>query len=195
MKKVNIRKMVTLALLIAIIVVLQATAGQLPKLPGGASINLVLIPIVLGAAMYGAGAGAILGAVCGLIVFYYSFTGLDPVGFAIFSASPIACFLICVGKSTVAGLASGLIYNLLSKKSGYIAMLCAAIVCPVVNTGIFMGSVALFFRNTVAVLNETTSVTIISLFGSILLLNAIPEVLINIVFSPAGQRILKAVKK
>ena len=195
MKKANVKKMVTLSLLIAIIVVLQVTAGQLPKLPGGASINLVLIPIVLGAAFYGAGAGAILGAVCGLIVFYYSFSGLDPVGFAIFTVNPIACFLICVGKSTLAGVAAGAFYKMLSNKNGYVAMLTAAIICPVVNTGLFMGSVWLFFRNTVAQLNESTAVTIVSLFGSILLLNAIPELLINILFSPAGQRILKAIRK
>lgn len=195
MKNKKIEKMVALSLLIAIIVVLQMTSGMLPTLPGGAKLSFVLIPIVLGAAMYGPVSGAILGAVFGLLAFYYSATGADQVGFAIFSASPIGCFLICVGKSAVAGFVSGSVYKLLIKLNGYVAMLCASIVCPVLNTGIFLGSVALFFKDTTFLAGEDTYATIVSIFGVILLFNAIPELVINIVFSPAAQRIMRAVKK
>lgn len=195
MKNKKIEKMVTLSLLIAIIIVLQMTSGMLPTLPGGAKLSFVLIPIVLGAAMYGPVSGAILGVVFGALAFYYSATGADQVGFAIFSASPIGCFLICIGKSAIAGFASGLIYRLLAKLNAYVAMLAASIICPVLNTGIFMASVALFFRDTTFLAGENTYATIISIFGVILLFNAIPELVINIVFSPAGQRIMRAVKK
>lgn len=195
MKNKKIERMVGLSLLIAIIVVLQMTSGMLPTLPGGAKLSFVLIPIVLGAAAYGPGAGALLGAVFGLLAFYYSATGADAVGVAIFSESPIGCFLICIGKSAIAGFVSGLIYKLLSKYNGYIAMLFASIVCPVLNTGIFMGSVALFFKDTTFLAAPETYATIVSIFGVILLFNAIPELVINIVFSPAGQRILRVIKK
>ena len=191
----KIKKMVTLSLLIAIIVVLQMTASMLPTLPGGAKLSFVLIPIVLGAAMYGPGSGAILGAVFGMLAFYYSATGADSVGVAIFQVSPIGCFAICVLKSTIAGAAAGLIYRLLKKCNEYLAMLCASIVCPVLNTGIFMASVAVFFRNTSFLSAKETYTPIISIFGIILVFNAIPELVINIIFSPAGQRILKSVKK
>lgn len=194
MKNAKIKKMVTLSLLIAIVVVLQMTAGLLPSLPGGAKLSFVLIPIVLGAALYGEAAGAILGAVFGLLAFYYSATGADPVGFAIFQASPIGCFAICVLKSTVAGVMAGLVYRLTARFNGYVSMLCASIVCPVLNTGIFMGSVALFFRD-VSFEADGAYILIVSIFVSILLFNAIPELIINIVFSPAAQRILQAVKK
>ncbi len=190
----KIKKMVTLALLIAIIVVLQMTAGMLPT-PGGVNLSFVLIPIVIGAALYGPGSGALLGAVFGLLAFYYSATGADAVGFAIFATSPIGCLLICVIKSGVAGFTAGLVYKLLSKYNDYIAMLCASIVCPVLNTGIFMGSVALFFKNTTYESAPDTYVTIVSIFGLILMFNAIPELIINIVFSPASQRIIRAAKK
>ncbi len=195
MKNAKIKKLVTLSLLIAIVVVLQMTAGMLPTLPGGAKLSFVLIPIVLGAALYGSGAGAILGAVFGLLAFYYSATGADGAGFAIFQVSPIGCFLLCILKSTVAGLAAALVYKWLVKVNGYLAMLCASIVCPVLNSAIFFASVALFFRNTTFEAEEGVYVTIVSIFGAILLFNAIPELIINIVFSPASQRILKVVKK
>ena len=195
MKNNKVKKMVTLALLIAIVVVLQMTAGMLPTLPGGAKLSFVLIPIVLGAALYGPSAGALLGFVFGLLAFYYSAIGADSVGIAIFNVSPVGCFAICVGKSTIAGFAAGLIYKLLSNKSGYIAMLCASIICPVLNTGIFMGSVALFFRNTHFQSAPGVYTAIVSIFGIILLFNAIPELIINVVFSPAAQRIIKAIKK
>ena len=195
MKNPKIKKMVTMSLLVAIIIVLQMTAGMLPTLPGGAKLSFVLIPIVLGAALYGSGAGAFLGAVFGLIVFYYSASGTDAVGFAIFQENAIGCFLICVGKSLAAGFLAGLVYRSLSKINQYVAMLCASIVCPVVNTGIFMGSVALFFHGTTFGTTPETQTAIVSIFSIILLFNAIPELIINIVFSPAGQRIVKVVKK
>lgn len=195
MKNPKIKKMVTMSLLVAIIIVLQMTAGMLPTLPGGAKLSFVLIPIVLGAALYGSGAGAVLGAVFGLIVFYYSANGTDAVGFAIFQENALGCFAICVGKSTAAGFLAGLVYRSLSKVNQYVAMLCASIVCPVVNTGIFMGSVALFFRGTTFGATPEAQTAIISIFSIILLFNAIPELIINILFSPAGQRIVKVVKK
>ena len=195
MNNQKVKKMVTLSLLIAIIIVLQLTASMLPTLPGGAKLSFVLIPIVLGAALYGPGSGAVLGAIFGLIAFYYSASGADSVGVAIFQESPIGCFVICVGKSTAAGFVAGAVYKALVKLNGYLAMLCASIVCPVLNTGIFMGSVYLFFGQTVFEAAPGSFSTIVSIFGIILLCNAIPELIINILFSPAGQRILRVVHK
>ena len=195
MKNTKIKKMVTLSLLIAIVIVLQMTAGMLPSLPGGAKLSFVLIPIVIGAALYGPGAGALLGLVFGLLAFYYSVTGADSIGVAIFNESPIGCFLICVGKSTAAGFLAGLVYRILKNRNGYMAMLCSSVVCPVINTGIFMGAVLLFFKNTSFQAEPGVYAPIVSVLSIILLLNAIPELVINIIFSPTGQRIIKAVKK
>lgn len=186
--------MVALAFLSAIIVVLQLTSGMLPQLPGGANLSLVLIPIVLGSALYGPGAGAFLGAVFGMVALIYSVIGVDKIGAAIFTASPIGCIMICLGKSTVAGFLAGLVYKLVNKYNGYLAMLLASIVCPVCNTALFILPVWLFFNNTYFV-DDGVQIVIISLFSAIITLNAIPELVLNILFSPAGQRIIKAVKK
>ena len=67
MKHQKIVHMVTLSLLTAIVVVLQLLGGGI--VISGVSITLVLVPIVVGASIYGAKDGAFLGAVFGLITF------------------------------------------------------------------------------------------------------------------------------
>ena len=67
MKNAKIKRMVGIALLMALVVVMQFLSGIIPPV-GGFSISLVLIPIVLGAAVYGPGAGALLGATFGTVV-------------------------------------------------------------------------------------------------------------------------------
>jgi hypothetical protein len=112
----------------------------------------------------------------------------------VFQADPALCFLVVMGKGILAGLASGAAFKLLEKKNLYVAMLCAAIICPVVNTGTFIACMLLFF---VDVLNAWASGA--ALVGYILtglvLANFVPELIINIVFSPASARILKVIKK
>ena len=55
MKKVNTRTLAGLGLMTAIVIVLQLVGGAIRF--GTFSISLVLLPIVVGAALYGRGAG------------------------------------------------------------------------------------------------------------------------------------------
>ena len=64
--KVNAKKIAGVGLLTALVVVLQLL-GSFIKF-GTVSISLVLIPIVVGAALYGVGAGAWLGGVFAVVV-------------------------------------------------------------------------------------------------------------------------------
>ena len=52
MNNAKIKRMAGIALLMALVIVLQFVGGMIPPV-GGFSISLVLIPIVLGAAVYG----------------------------------------------------------------------------------------------------------------------------------------------
>ena len=193
MKNTKIKRMVGIALLMALVVVMQFLSGIIPPV-GGFSISLVLIPIVLGAAVYGPGAGALLGATFGTVVYINCVTGADPGGAMVFQADPVLCFLVVMGKGVLAGVAAGLVYKLLEKKSSYVAMLCAAIVCPVVNTGTFVACMLLFF---VDVLNAWANGAALAgyIMTGLVLANFVPELIINVVFSPASVRILKVVKK
>ena len=193
MKNPKIKRMVGIALLMAMVVVMQALSGIIPPV-GGFSISLVLIPIVLGAAVYGAGAGALLGATFGAIVYINCVTGADPGGAMVFQANPVLCFLVVMGKGILAGLASGGVYKLLHKVNPYLAMLCAAIICPMVNTGVFVICMLLFFIEVLSQWAGGADVLGYILTG-LILANFVPELIINVVFSPAGQRISHFVNK
>ena len=69
----KINRMVGIAVLAALVVVLQLLSSVIKI--GTVSITLTLIPIVVGAAFYGPGAGAILGTVFGLVVYINSAAG------------------------------------------------------------------------------------------------------------------------
>lgn len=195
MRKINVKRMAGIALLMAMVVVMQFLSGMIPPI-GGVSISLVLIPIVLGAALFGPGAGALLGAAFGVVVFINCVTGADPGGQMVFQANPVLCFLVVMGKGVLSGLASGCIYRLVKKKdaAGYKAMLCAAAICPVVNTGVFILCMLTFFHSVLEAWSAGGGVAAFILSG-LILVNFIPELAINLVFSPASQRILQSVTK
>jgi uncharacterized membrane protein len=195
MKRQNrgIMTMVGIAFMMALVVVMQSISGMIPPI-GGFSISLVLIPIVLGAAVYGPGAGALLGATFGVIVYINCVTGADPGGAMVFQASPVLCFLVVIGKGTLAGLAAGTVYKLLKDKNAYLAMLLAAIVCPVVNTGVFVAAMLLFFIDVLAAWAGGANIIGYVLTG-LILANFVPELIINVVFSPSGQLIYKVVQR
>ena len=193
MKNKKIKRMVGIALLMALVVVMQFISGLIPPV-GGFTISLVLIPIVLGAALFGPGAGALLGATFGIVVYINCVTGADPGGAMVFQANPALCFLVVMGKGTLAGLLSGAVYAMVKGKNAYVAMLLAAIVCPVVNTGTFVACMLLFFLDVLHAWAGGTNLVGYILTG-LILANFVPELIINVVFSPAGQRIADVVKK
>ena len=193
MNNAKIKRMAGIALLMALVVVLQFVGGMIPPI-GGFSISLVLIPIVLGAAVYGPKAGALLGATFGVIVTINCITGADIGGAMVFQANPVLCVLVVLGKGILAGLASGLMYKLFKYWNGYAAMVLAAIVCPVVNTGTFIICMMTFFKDVLAVWDGGGEIIAYVLSG-LVLCNFVPELIINCVFSPAGNLITRTVNK
>ncbi len=193
MKNENIKKMVTLALLMAMIVVLQFVSSMIPPIGGAVSISLVLIPIVMGATRYGPSAGALLGLTFGVVTAINCITGSDPGGHMVFQASPLGCIAVVLSKAVLAGFGAGAAYKLIAPKNAVAAMFTAAIVCPVVNTGVFLAAMALFFQDVLAQWAGGGPI-LTYVLGTLVLCNFIPELFINIVFCPAGERILRAAK-
>lgn len=197
MKHQNINRMVSIALLAAVVIVLQMLSGIIKI--GTFSITLTMIPIMVGAAFFGPSAGAILGTVFGLVVYINCVTGFDVGGEMIFLANPFLCFLVCVGKGALSGWCAGLVYRLAAKRAqtltrSYIAVLLAAIAAPIVNTGVFCVSMLLFFRSTLqawAAGSDLLNYIIFVLTG----VNFLIEFGINVVFSPAISTIIRAVRK
>lgn len=189
----NVKKMTGVALLMALVVVLQLLGGMIPPV-GGFTISLVLIPIVMGAALYGPQTGALLGAAFGVVVVIGCISGTDAGGAMVFQANPILCVLVVMGKGILAGFLSGVVYAALKQKNSTLAMVLAAAVCPVVNTGTFVLCMAVFFMDVLSVWAGGSNVLGYILSG-LMLCNFVPELVINLIFSGAGARILKSLDK
>lgn len=204
MKKqgISIRTLSGLAILTAIVVVLQLVGSQIRF--GPFSISLVLIPIVVGAAIYGPFAGAWLGFVFSVIVLI-----MDS---ALFMAiSPIGTVLTVILKGTLAGLCAGFIYrlfrkwafvfkNLQSGKESWqinLGVILAAIVCPIVNTGLFLLGCVLFFLPTIrewgagAGYSNVAAYMFLGLVGG----NFLVELLINLILSPVIVQLIHIGKR
>ena len=194
MKNAKIKRMVGIALLMAMVIVLQFVGSMIPPIGGTVSISLVLIPIIVGAAIYGPGAGAVLGLTFAVVTIINCITGADPGGAMVFQANPFLCILVVSGKSILCGVASGCVYMLLKKSNAYVAMLCAAIICPIVNTGTFVACMLLFFKPVLSAWAGGNDVMTYVLTG-LILCNFVPELILNIVFSPAGHQITQVVNK
>ena len=193
MKNTKIKRMTGIALLMALIIVLQFVTSMIPPV-GGFSISLVLIPIVMGAAIFGPGAGALLGATFGVIVYINCVTGADAGGAMVFQANPALCFLVVMGKGILAGFASGLVYAALKKWNPHIAILLAAIVCPLVNTGTFIACMLTFFKDVLAAWAGGGDLVAYILTG-LVLCNFVPEMIINVIFGSVGHTVVHVVKK
>ena len=124
----KINRMVGIAVLAALVVVLQLLSSVIKI--GTVSITLTLIPIVVGAAFYGPGAGAILGTVFGLVVYINSATGADMGGNLVFLANPFLCAVVCIGKGTLSGWCAGLVYRLVARKDAALGRNAVGAVLP-----------------------------------------------------------------
>ena len=193
MRKQKIRKMTTLSLLIAVTVVLQLLGYILPRV-GPFGLSFVLVPIVIGAAYYGPKAGAILGGAFGVIVCFCSYNGIDGGGFMVWQASPLLCILVVMTKGILAGTTAGWVYRLLHTKSPNAAIIAASIICPIVNTGVFLLGMFTLFMDVLRVWADGGSI-VGYVLTVIVLVNFVPEFIITVVLSPACRRIIQAVQK
>ena len=179
--KFDTRKLVGLALFSAIVVVLQLMGSFIRF--GTFSIALTLVPIVVGAALYGPLGGAWLGFVFGATVLISG----DAAFFLQYSV--FATILVVLLKGILAGLCAGLVYQLLEKKNIYLAVMAAAVVCPLVNSGVFLIGCMIFFRQVVVDMGGGDNIlkyVVLVLIGG----NFIFEELFNIVLGPVILRII-----
>lgn len=138
--------MVLIALFTALVVVFQ-TVSNFVKI-GPIAITLTLIPVVLGGCLLGKKWGAILGFLFGVMVTIFTVTGVDAGAYILFNVNPVLTVLLCLVKGTAAGFAASLVYALLSKKNQTLAVALAAMTAPIVNTGIFVLAMLLFYTDT-----------------------------------------------
>ena len=183
MKNQNfVRNLVGTAILAALVLALQLLLGSL-KL-GPFNITLTLVPIILGAVLYGPLSAAFL--VCISVI-----SGNDAGGFMLFSQKPVITLALCMIKSTAAGYLSGLVARSLAKKNTTLSLFLAAGIAPVVNTGIFILGLLLFFQDTLVLWANGQDKIVDFLLFSILGINFTTEFLVNLVLVPILARILR----
>lgn len=185
----KIQRMTGMSIFIAIIVVLTILCTFVRF--GPFSITLALAPIIIGAALYGPGAGAILGGVFGFVVLLTGVFGWDGgTVMYLMSLNALGCILICIGKSAAAGWISGLVYRLIAKKNIHLGVVVAAIVCPIVNTGIFIIGMMLFYMSTLESWAGGQAVIYYAIFG-LTGVNFLVELAVNLVLSSGITSIIR----
>ena len=178
----NTKKMVGIALLTAIVVVLQFTLSSVKV--GTFTFSFVLIPIVVGAALYGYKAGAWLGLAFAVTVLI---SGDAAPFLAINVPGTIVTVLL---KGIMAGLLSGLAYK-------YFAVIVAAIACPIANTGIFLIGCRVFFFDAISQMADSAGFdsVVVFMFVGLAGINFLIELGTNIVLSPIIVRLINLGKK
>lgn len=185
------KELVFAAVMTAVVLVMQIIAVLTRMFLPMFAINLVLIPIVIGASMGGVKIGAWLGLVSGIAVLISG----DAASFlAINVPGTIITVLL---KGVISGIAAAFVYKLLEKKNRYVAVLLAAIACPVANTGVFILGCVTFFMDTLKVWGEGLGYT--NAFAYIILgmigINFIIELILNVILSPTAVRLIELRKK
>ena len=222
-RKIDTKTLVLCAVFTALVIVLQFM-GAFIKF-GPFSISLVLIPIVLGAATCGVAAGTWLGFVFGIVVLISgdaaAFLAVNPAG------TVVTVILKGSACGFAAGYAFKLTDSLLKKRtekkvqsliesqklcnncrtsmteyfsrnSKYFAVIVAAVICPLVNTGVFLLGCLAFFMPTIGEWAQGAGMganvgtfMIVGLVG----FNFLFELGTNIVLSPVVVRLLNIQRK
>ena len=189
------KNIATLAVLMALVVVLQSVA-LVTSIFLPTSLSLVLIPIVLGAMLLGPLAGGVLGFLFGFVVLIFGIAGVDKFTAALLADTPAMTVLICFVKGIAAGVVPGLLYKPIAKKNKLAAAIVAALSAPIVNTGLFIVG-CLMITGTIGQFTATGTMNeiVYFLFIGCAGINFLIEVAINIVLSPAIHRIVLVVEK
>ena len=188
----RVKKLVGLATLTALVVGLQFLSNYVSF--GSISITLALIPIAMGAILYGPLAGLFLGAVMGAIVI------AAPSTQAVFMpVNPAATIILCLLKTAIAGLVSGLLFKLFAfiakkqkdvkkKKILFAAgVIVAALVVPVINTGLFIIGASIFFMDLFG--------NFITIIDAVITTNFLVEFLVSAILSPALVTLIKVLTR
>lgn len=181
----KIRRLTFLGLMTALVVVLQML-GSFIKV-GIFSICPSIVPIVLGAVVCGPAGGAWLGAssaatilFSGQAAYFYAYNALFTV-------------IVVFAKGIASGYVAGLIYKLVSGKNRFAAVLLAAALCPLVNTGIFLLGCVTLFSEFIRSEAGGTSVFTFIVFG-LGAVNIALELPFNMILCPAIERLSRLVR-
>lgn len=188
----NTQRLAVLAVLTAIVIILQV-AVVIPL--GPFTVTLTMLPIIIGAILYGPMGGAILGAAFGIVVSIQVVTGAaGAFSTAMLEFQPAATILVCLLKGIAAGAAAGAFFRLFRRRSFYLGVVMAAVIAPIINTGIFSVTCLTIFRSLIENALGTSGNLLFVFLTTFIGLNFLVEFGVNVALTPVVMRILRAVK-
>ena len=138
----NTKVIVGTGILTAIEIVLYILGSYITI--GGININLALVPICVGAILYGPFTGGFLGLVNGVAVLLTPATQsyfMDPSQLG--PLCIVGTFVICFTKCTIAGIVSYFVYKPFKNK--IVGSIVSSLSVPIINTGIFLLGAYFFY--------------------------------------------------
>ena len=192
-KKVNTKRMVQLAIYIAIIILMAFTPLGYLKLHI-IDITLIVIPVAVGAITLGPMAGAVLGLTFGITSFILSFS--SPLGAMMLDINPIFRVITCIVPRVLCGWLTGLIYMAIKKndKLSKASVATANLACPILNTVLFMSSLMLFYYNTPTIQDMADSLGVVNPVALVFAMVGVNALIEAVACFVIGTTVTKAVQ-
>ena len=187
--RLDTRKLTRVALLGALVVILQIIAAYVQPIPN-LSLNFSLVPVIVGAVLYGPLVGGFLGGVSAVVILAMPSQTAFFYGISIFGT-----IFVVLLKGITSGALAGWVASVLNKENTVLAVYSAAAVCPVVNTGIFLLGCRVFFYDdfVVGAAAAAEQSPVAFLFVGLAGLNFLIEFGINMVLAPVIIRVLPVI--
>lgn len=190
------RNITYLAVLSALVIVFQMISSFVP-ISEGVSLNLTLVPIVLGGIIIGFFGGAFLGLLFAIIVVIMSIampTGMMPLIISNTGALVFFVFSTLI-RGFVAGIVPALIFKLIAKKNAHVATFVAAALAPITNTAIFILSTLVIFGMIPGLVDMTALEFFKYLVITVSGINFLIELAINMILSPAIFTVVRVIQR
>lgn len=194
-KSWNTHKLVTLAMLCAVLLVMSFTPLGYLNI-GPLAISLNMIPVAIAAITLGYQGGMIVGGLFGITSFLQciGIGGTSAMGVVLFEISPVLAFVQRFVPRLLAGLFSALIFSGVKKLcgstiAGFVTGACAALL----NTILFMTSLILLFGNTEYLQNLIGGRNLVVFVCAFVGINAVVEVLAATLAVGAVSKVLEKV--
>ena len=198
-RKHDTKWMVGVALMAAIVVLLANTPLGMIQLPVTKA-TTVHIPVILGAVVFGPGAGALLGGVFGIcsVISNTITPALTSFAFSPFIPVPgmdrgsVWALVICLLPRIMVGITPDLVYRfinwLLENKhtiSRTVSMVVASIVGSFTNTVLVMGLIFVVFKDAYAAMNNIPVDAVLGVILGVVATNGVPEAIVAAIITPA----------
>ena len=193
--KENVRQLVLLGLLTAILLVMSYTPlGYLNIGPLAISFNV--IPVAIAAVALGPKGGAIVGAVFGLTSFLQCIGvgGTSAMGVVLFGINPVLAFVQRFIPRLLDGLLIGFVFRIVKNRFGSIPACFVTGFCSALfNTVLFMSALVLLFGNTDYMQELIAGRNVIVFICSFVGINAVFEMIASTLITGAvGTALIKA---